>query len=99
LIYPGSIILIPVEEEKIETPPGSLIYTVQPGDTLYIISLLFGVSMQSILALNNITNPSLIYPGLQIVLPKEATNPFQPIEPGIISYTILPGRYYISNSK
>ncbi|HYE69257.1 MAG TPA: LysM peptidoglycan-binding domain-containing protein [Anaerovoracaceae bacterium] len=91
LIYPGSIILIPVEEEDTESPPGSLIYTVQPGDTLYIISLLFGVSMQSILALNNITNPSLIYPGLRIVLPKEAVNPFQPIEPGLIRYTVLPG--------
>ena len=41
LIYPGSVILIPVEEEYLETPPGSLIYTVQPGDSLYIISLLF----------------------------------------------------------
>jgi len=45
LIYPGSVILIPVEEEYQETPPGSLIYTVQPGDTLYIISLLFKVSI------------------------------------------------------
>jgi len=91
LIYPGSIILIPVEEEDIESPPGSIIYTVQPGDTLYIISLLFGVSVQSILELNNITNPSLIYPGLKIIMPKEAVNPFQPIEPGLIRYTVLPG--------
>ena len=90
LIYPGSTILIPVEEEDIESPPGSIIYTVQPGDTLYIISLLFGVSIQSILELNDIANPSLIYPGMKIVLPKEAKNPFEPIEPGIIRYTILP---------
>lgn len=91
LIYPGAIILIPVEEEYIESPPGSIIYTVQPGDTLYIISLLFGVSVQSILELNNINNPALIYPGLKIVIPKEAINPFQPIEPGLIRYTVLPG--------
>ncbi|NLY70082.1 MAG: LysM peptidoglycan-binding domain-containing protein [Clostridiales bacterium] len=90
LIYPGSTILIPVEEEDIESPPGSIIYTVQPGDTLYIISLLFGVSIDSILEINDIANPSLIYPGMKIVLPKEAVNPFQPIEPGIIRYTILP---------
>lgn len=91
LIYPGSVILIPVEEEYLETPPGSLIYTVQPGDTLYIISLLFKVSIQSILALNDIRDPSQIYPGIKIVLPLEAVNPFQPIEPGIIRYTVLPG--------
>lgn len=91
LIYPGSVILIPVEEEYLESPPGSLIYTVQPGDSLYIISLLFKVSIQSILSLNNIADPSLIYPGMKIILPIEAVNPFQPIVPGIIRYTVLPG--------
>ncbi len=91
LIYPGSVILIPVEEEDLETPPGSIIYTVQPGDTLYIISLLFKVSIQDILSLNNITNPSLIHPGMKIILPRNAVNPFVPIEPGIIYYTVLPG--------
>lgn len=91
LIYPGSTILIPVEEEDLESPPGSIIYTVQPGDTLYIISLLFKVSIQNILALNDITNPSVIYPGMKIILPRDAINPFLPVEPGIVKYTVLPG--------
>lgn len=90
-ISPGTIILIPVKEEDTATLPGGLIYMVQPGDTLYTISLLFGVSIQDILKLNHIDNPSLIHPGIRIVLPKEAVNPFQPIEPGLIKYTILPG--------
>lgn len=91
LIYPGSVLLIPVEEEDFESPPGSIIYTVQPGDTLYIISLLFKVSIQRILELNNITNPALIHPGMKIILPPEAVNPFLPVEPGLIRYTVLPG--------
>lgn len=92
LIYPGAVLLIPVEEESGPGgPPGSLIYTVQPSDTLYTISLLFGVSTQSILALNNIPNPARIYPGLKIFMPPNAVNPFQPIEPGIIRYSVLPG--------
>ena len=91
LIYPGSVILIPVEEEYLETPPGSLIYTVQPGDTLYIISLLFKISIQRILELNDIPDPSVIYPGMKVILPLEAVNPFQPVVPGIIRYTVLPG--------
>lgn len=92
LIYPGMVLLIPVEEEDDPvSPPGSLIYTVQPGDTLYTVSLLFRVSLQSILALNNIPDPTLIYPGLKIVLPGNAVNPFQPIVPGIIRYSVLPG--------
>lgn len=91
VIYPGQTLLIPVEEENmLEVPPGSLVYTVQPGDTLYTVSLLFGVSLRSILALNNIPDPSSIYPGMQIILPKNAVNPFQPVEPGIIKYTVLP---------
>ncbi len=91
LIYPGAVIIIPVEEEDLESPPGSIIYTVQPNDNLYIISLLFKVSIPRILELNNIDNPSLIYPGMKIILPREAINPFVPIEPGIIRYTVLPG--------
>lgn len=92
LIYPGAVLLVPVEEEDYPgAPPGGLVYTVQPGDTLYIISLLFGVSLQSILELNNIPDPSQIYPGLIIVLPRNAVNPFQPVSPGIIRYTVLPG--------
>lgn len=91
LIYPGATILIPVEEEDTESSPGSLIYTVQPGDTIYIISHLFKVSMQSILELNDIDNPSIIYPGMKIVLPRDAVNPFQPIVPGLIRYTIIDG--------
>lgn len=92
LIYPGATLLIPVEEEVFPgTPPGGLIYTVQPGDTLYTVSLLFAVSIQSILALNNIPVPSRIYPGLKIVLPPNAVNPFQPVVPGIVRYAVLPG--------
>lgn len=92
LIYPGTVLLIPVEEEDYPgAPAGSLIYTVQQGDTLYTIALLFKVSLQSILTLNNIPDPTRIYPGLKIILPQNAVNPFQPVEPGIIRYSILPG--------
>lgn len=91
LIYPGAVILIPVEEEYGPgVPPGGFIYTVQPGDTLYALSNLFGVSLQSILSLNNIQDPSRIYPGLKIVLPATAKNPFQPVVPGLIRYTVIP---------
>lgn len=93
LIFPGTVLLVPVMEEVGPggPPPGELIYTVQPGDTLYIISLLFNVSLQSILDLNNIPDQSLIYPGLKIILPENAVNPFTPVEPGIIRYMVLPG--------
>jgi LysM repeat protein len=45
------------------------IYVVQPGDTLFKISLKFNVSMQAIMAANGIANPNLIYAGQRLVIP------------------------------
>ncbi len=47
-------------------------YTVQKGDTLYIIARRFNVSVQSIVSLNSLTNPDLIYPGQQLKIPTPA---------------------------
>ena len=44
-------------------------YVVQPGDTLYRISIQFGVSTDSIMRLNNIGNPNLIYVGQTLRIP------------------------------
>lgn len=49
---------------------GSLqVYVVQPGDTLWRLSLRFGVTMASIAQLNNIQNFNLIYSGQQLYIP------------------------------
>ncbi len=53
-----------------EAPPQSTkTYTVQRGDNLYTIGLNNGVALAEILALNDIPNPSRIYPGQVIFLP------------------------------
>lgn len=45
-------------------------YVVQPGDTLYAISLRFNTTINEILAANpQITNPNLIFPGQIIEIP------------------------------
>ena len=49
------------------TPSNS--YVVQAGDTLYSIAQKFGTTVEILCALNNITNPDLIYPGLVLTLP------------------------------
>lgn len=59
-----------------------IIYTVQPGDTLYSIARLYGSTVQLIINANNIRNPNLIFPGSVILIP---------VEPGMIRYTVLPG--------
>lgn len=59
LIYPGQILKID-GNNKVNT---EVYYTVKDGDTLSEIAKKFGVSYESIVKLNNISNPSLIYSG------------------------------------
>ena len=44
-------------------------YTVQPGDTLFAIAQRFGVSLESLIAANRITDPNLLVVGQLLVIP------------------------------
>ena len=68
LIYVGQILKIDttndisvVSSDKYET--NHIIYTIQYGDTLTAIAQKYDVTIQSIVQLNNIANPNLIYAG------------------------------------
>ncbi len=65
-IYAGQQLIIP--GAGYEYPSGG-IYVVVRGDTLFKISVKYGVSMQSIIAANNIINPSRIEVGQQLIIP------------------------------
>ncbi|MGI6677794.1 MAG: LysM peptidoglycan-binding domain-containing protein [Dehalobacterium sp.] len=86
-IMPGTSLIIPtrVMEPPGGPPPGGIIYTVQSGDTLTKIAQSYGITMRSILDLNNIPNPDLIFPGTKLLLPENAR------EPGMIIYVVRPG--------
>lgn len=43
-------------------------YIVQPGDTLWNIARRFNISLDKLLAINNLDNPNRIYPGQKLVL-------------------------------
>ena len=62
LIFPSQLIIIP------ESPAEAIIYTVQPGDTLYSIARRFGTFVQNLIVFNYLDNPNLIYPGQQLVV-------------------------------
>jgi LysM repeat protein len=53
----GQVLRVPA------APPQVVQYIVQPGDTLYRISLRFGVTVQSIQVNNNVVNPNRIFAG------------------------------------
>lgn len=68
LIYAGQILRIDITngydyitQDRHETK--HIIYTIKRGDTLTSIANRYGVSIQSIVRLNNIQNPNLIYAG------------------------------------
>lgn len=66
LIYPGETLRIATNStiHGSETRgTGSIIYTVQRGNTLSQIANSYGVTVSHIVELNNIQNPNLIYPG------------------------------------
>ncbi|MBC7105099.1 MAG: LysM peptidoglycan-binding domain-containing protein [Firmicutes bacterium] len=59
--------------ERIPPPPPTcdgILYTVAPGDTLYILSTRFGTPLDAIIAANpQIRDPNLIFPGQEICIP------------------------------
>ena len=81
-LTPGQTLLIPTEDEP---QPPTFEYTVQPGDTLWAISRRFGVTIEDILSLNDIPDPSRIFPGQVLIIPGAAPPP----EP--TTYVVQPG--------
>lgn len=67
LIYVGEVFIIP-HMTSVESS-GYTLYTVRRGDTLWGISRKFGTSINSIVALNGIENPNLIYAGEVFKIP------------------------------
>lgn len=68
LIFPGDVIFIP----QVPVPPGPprQTYTVQQGDTLFLIAKRFGVSLDALIRANpQIKDPNLIFPGDVIFIP------------------------------
>ena len=61
----GQALAIPVAR----APAAPLVYTVRPGDTLYVIAGLFSTTVQAVAAANAIANVNLIYVGQQLVIP------------------------------
>ena len=67
LIYVGEILKIPTDSRGNTSSPSTRqyikTYIVQNGDTLSSIAAKFNTTVQSIVSLNNISNPNLIYTG------------------------------------
>ena len=80
----------PATTAPVPTLPAS--YTIAPGDTLSELAERWGTSVEEIVRLNGITDPSRIWVGLEIAVPAgggPAATP--PAASPPVSYTIAPG--------
>lgn len=68
-IYTGQQLTIP----ESTTPPvetqADVAYTLQRGDSLYRVSLVYGITVDDLLAANSLSGPNAIYPGLKVRIP------------------------------
>lgn len=90
-IYAGQVLVIPTVTVPPPPPivpppitPGTTLYLVRPGDTVGNIARAFNTTVFAIATANRLPNPSLIYPGQQLVIP-----PPQPIT--VVRYVVQPG--------
>jgi spore germination protein len=65
-IYAGQMIKIPVDAP---TPPPVVYHVVQPGETLFRISLRYGLPWLAIANVNHIGPPYIIYSGQTLIIP------------------------------
>jgi cell wall-associated NlpC family hydrolase len=69
LIFAGEVLRLPAGVSSHRTSPAptqpttSGTYTVRPGDTLWSIAVRFGTSVSELAAINDISNPNVIYAG------------------------------------
>lgn len=70
LIYAGQTLKVPKLENNNINDTNHILYIVRSGNTLSGISREYGVSINSIVQLNNIENPNLIYVGEILRIPR-----------------------------
>jgi LysM repeat protein len=68
-IYAGQLLKIPVNDAPGPIPPPVVSHLVKSGETLYRISLQYGVHWMAIARANNIWPPYFIYAGQTLIIP------------------------------
>lgn len=97
-IYSGQVLTIPglsapdagdvIENPLVAATP--VVHTVQRGEFLTQIARTYGVSVEQILAANNIANPNTIYPGQALQIWSDAVSEAQPAENALPETSIIP---------
>ena len=84
----GQVICVPTMAPPVPPCPGGFYYTIQPGDTLYLIGQRFNVTVDALIRANPGIDPNNLQIGQVICIP--ASQPLPPC-PGGFYYTIKAG--------
>jgi putative chitinase len=68
-VAPGTPTPIPGQATPVPSANSGTTYVVQPGDTLFAISMRYGVKVTALAQANNITNINLIFEGQSLIIP------------------------------
>ena len=79
---PGTVVTPPATTTSPPPSGSTTTYVVQRGDTLFLISLRFNVSISALMAANGITNPNLIFVGQRLTIPGAGAPPTATPPPG-----------------
>ena len=79
----GTVVIAPIQ---MATPSSSVLYTVQPGDTLDAIAKIYGVSVRDLMSANSITDPHYLKANQDLKIPQIDANSI-----GESSATVTPG--------
>jgi len=65
------ITFVDIDRSVLDRMPGLVIYVVQKGDTLWSIAKRYNADLDELVALNEIENPDLIFPGQKLIVLKK----------------------------
>jgi LysM repeat protein len=74
-IYAGQHLIIPGVEAGQLPLSAQATHLVQPGENLYRIGLQYGLTVDQLLAANNLANPDQVYVGQTLIIPASGTTP------------------------
>lgn len=85
--YPGVVAAAPPAQ-------GQTVHVVQPGETLFRIAQIYGVTVDDIVAANNLADRNLISVGQQLIIPSASVTPAPAVSPPpthSTAYIVQPG--------
>jgi LysM repeat protein len=94
ILQPGELVRVRLAPD--ETPPPTappiLYHAVRRGQTLWEVAITYGLTLDELLALNNIEQDAILQPGDQLLIRAAATPPTPTLPPTAVPATPLPSQ-------